>query len=195
MGALPDSVRQLLAPDPDLGVLDALDLLASELVGDIARMVPSCAVLSLRLPGLEGEIAVVVGAGGVPAPIAASVAVPLAGGYGGAVLILRATAAGAFLLLAADLDRGQRPGRAAAVLDQHLDFDAAANAQRVTAALDDQHWVSIGIGILIDRHRLTVEAADGELQRNAGEAVVSQATAARRLAASCSGRDAVGDHR
>lgn len=195
MGALPDSVRLLLALDPDPAVLDALELLASGLVRNVVRMVPSCAVLSLQLPGLEGEIAVVVGAGRVPAPITASVAVPLTGGSDAAVLVLRATEAGAFLLLAADVDLGRGPGYPPVVFDQHLDFDATANAERIAAALDDRRWVSIGIGILIDRHQLTAEEAASELKRDADEAAVSQATAARHLAASCTVLEPLGDHR
>ena len=116
-----------------------------------------------------------------PAAVLASLAVPLSAGSSGGLLILRAGEAGAFLLLADDLDGLLGPGHPPIELDEHLAWPAAANAESLGASLADLSVVDQAIGVLVDRG-LPPEAAHRELWRRVGEADTTVAAVSRAVA-------------
>jgi hypothetical protein len=170
----------LLQGDPDPGgdLAVALDRLGREVV----RAVPSCLAVTITHAGLGGEISVSTTAG--PAAVLASLAVPLSAGPAGGLVVLRAGAAGAFLLLADDLDGLLGPDHHLPVrLDEHLTWPAAAGGESLGASLADLSVVDQAIGVLVDRG-LPPEAAHRELRRRAGEAATSVAAVSRTVLAS-----------
>lgn len=96
----------LLHGDPDRGhnFVAALSWLGR----DVVLAVPSCLAVTITHARLGGEISASTVA--APAPVLASLAVPLSTVSSGGLLILRAGEAGAFLLLADDLDGLLAPG-------------------------------------------------------------------------------------
>jgi hypothetical protein len=138
----------------------------SQLSRDVAVAVPSCLAVTITLARLGREISVSTVA--APAVVLASLAVPLSAVFPGGLLILRAGEAGAFLLLADDLDGLLGPGHPPIDLDEHLAWPGAANATSLGASLADLSAVDRAIGVLIDRG-LPPEAAHRELGRRVGE--------------------------
>ena len=167
----------LLHEDPDL----ASDLAAAldRLGRDVAVAVPSCLTVSIALARPDDEISVSTTAGAAePAAVLASLAVPLSAGPAGDLLILRAAEAGAFLLLADDLDGPLRPGHPPIELDKHLSWALAASTESVA----DLRVADQAVGVLVDGGLLP-EAARRELQRRASDADTSVAAVSRELLA------------
>lgn len=169
---------RLLHADPGHGgnFLDGL----SRLSRDIARAVPSSLAVTIRAARREGEVSVSALAG--PASVLASLAVRLAAGAPADLLILRAGAAGAYLLLADGLDGLLGPQHAPAEVDKHLSwptFDIESSA----AGLADLGSIDRAIGVLVDRG-LPPEEAQRELRRRADAADRSVAAVSRELLAS-----------
>lgn len=132
-----------------------------QLSRDVAVAVPSCLAVTVTLARLGGEISVSTTA--EPGEVLASLAVPLSGG----LLVLRAGEAGAFLLLAEDLDGLLRPDRPPVHLDQHLGWPTATSGESLTTSLADLSVVDRAVGVLVDRG-LPPGAAHRELWRRAG---------------------------
>jgi hypothetical protein len=114
--------------------------------------------------------------------VLASLAVPLPGVGPAGVLVLRAAAAGAFLLLADDLDLLLEPGHPPIDIDEHLTWPPAPTSASFSAALADLHVVDQAVGVLIDRG-LPPEAARRELRRQADAADTTVAAVSRTLLA------------
>lgn len=155
----------ILQGDPDLGddLVAALDRLGREVV----RAVPSCLAVTITHAGLGGEISVSITAG--RAAVLASLAVPLSAVAAGDLVVLRAGEAGAFLLLADDLDVLLGPDHHPPVrLDEHLTWPTAANGESLAASVAGLRVVDRAIGVLVDRG-LPPEAAHRELWRRVGE--------------------------
>jgi hypothetical protein len=165
---------RLLREDSDLG--EGL----TQLSRDVALAVPSSLAVTIVLARAEHEV--VVSALAEPAPVLASLAVPLdADGVTG-LLILRAGAAGAYLLLADDLDRLLGPEQRPAELDAHLSWPAVGGGPQTTS-LAELGSIDQAIGILIAQG-LPPEEAHHELDRRAGATNATVATVSRRLVAS-----------
>jgi hypothetical protein len=130
----------------------------SRLGRDVALAVPSSLAVTIVLDRTDGEVSV--SALADPAPVLASLAVPLSAG----LLILRAGAAGAYLLLADDLRGGLGP----AETDAHLGWPAFSG-ESLAAALAELGSRNRAIGVLIGQG-LTPEDARQELDRRARDA-------------------------
>ncbi len=171
----------LLQGDPDHAgeLAAALDRLGR----DVVRAVPSCLAVTITHAGLGGEISVSTTAG--RAAVLASLAVPLSAVPTGDLVVLRAAEAGAFLLLADDLDGLLGPDHHPPVqLDEHLSWPTTtASGESLGASLADLSVVDQAIGVLVDRG-LQPEAARRELWRRAGEANTSVAAVSRAVLAS-----------
>lgn len=169
----------LLHGDPDRGhnFVAALSWLGR----DVVLAVPSCLAVTITHARLGGEISASTVA--APAPVLASLAVPLSTVSSGGLLILRAGEAGAFLLLADDLDGLLGPGHPPIDLDEHLAWPSAENAKSLCASLADLSAVDQAIGVLVDRG-LPPEAAHRELERRVGEGDTTIADVSRALLAS-----------
>ena len=169
----------ILQGDPDLGddLVAALDRLGR----DVVRAVPSCLAVTITHAGLGGEISVSTTAG--RAAVLASLAVPLSAVAAGDLVILRAREAGAFLLLADDLDVLLGPDHHPPVrLDEHLTWPTAANGESLGASLADLSVIDQAIGVLVDRG-LPPEAAHRELWRRVGETNTTVAAVSRAVLA------------
>lgn len=147
---------------------------------DVVRAVPSCLAVTITHTRSGEEVGVSMAAG--PAEVLASLAVSLSGAPGD-LLVLRAGAAGAFVLLAGDLDGLLGPDHPPARLDEHLGWPSVAGAEPLGASLADLSAVDQALGVLVDRG-LPPDAASRELGRWAGEAGTTLAAASRELLAS-----------
>jgi hypothetical protein len=173
---------RILGGDPDRG--DRLAAGLSQLGRDLAVAVPSCLAIGIILVRLGGEITVsAVARAADSAAVLASLAVPLSAGEPGDILVLRAGEAGAFLLLADDLDGLLGPGHRPIDVDRHLSLPPIGTGESLAAALADLRAVNQGIGVLLDRG-LPPEAAHWELQRRAHDANTTVGDASRVLLAS-----------
>jgi hypothetical protein len=171
--------EQLLLLHEDLAgdLAAALDRLGR----DVAVAVPSCLTVSIALARPDDEISVSTTAGAAePAAVLASLAVPLSAGPLGDLLILRAAEAGAFLLLADDLDGLLGPGHPPIELDKHLSGPLAASNESVAASVADLRVADQAVGVLVDGGLLP-EAARRELGRRASDADTSVAAVSREL--------------
>ena len=137
----------------------------NQLSRDVAVAVPSCLAVTITLARPGGEISVSTTA--EPAAVLASLALPLSAASSGGLLILRAGEAGAFMLLADDLDGMLGPGHPPIDLDQHLAWPAATGGESFTTSLADLSLVNHAVGVLVDRG-LPPRAAHRELWRRAG---------------------------
>jgi hypothetical protein len=177
---------RILGGDPDRG--DRLAAGLSQLGRDLAVAVPSCLAVSIILVRLGGEITVsALAPAADSAAVLASLAVPLSAGEPGDSLVLRAGEAGAFLLLADDLDGLLGAGHPPIDVDRHLSVPPIGTGASLAAGLADLRAVNQGTGVLIDRG-LPPEAAHRELQRRAHDANTSVGVASRALLASLSPR-------
>jgi hypothetical protein len=168
---------RILDVDPDRGIGFVEGL--SRLSRDVAIAVPSCLAVTLTVAGLGGETSISTTA--EPAPVRASLAVPLFALASSGLLILRAGAPGAFVLLADDLDGLLGAGRPPVSLDEHLAWPEAPDEESlVTTELSS---TGQAVGVLVDRG-LPPEDARRELQRRAGAADRTVAAVSRELLAS-----------
>lgn len=172
-----ERLRHLTA-DPDRA--DALATALAGLCAGVVVAVPSWTSVSimLRPPGnAEVELSMVASAEQDSAHVLSSLAVPLSDLHPGDHLIVRARAAGAFILLADEL--ASRLGRGRRILvDQHLDLppngEAAAAVFAIRSVFDQ------AIGVLIERGLAPVQARQ-YLERRAHTSGTSVAAAARSL--------------
>lgn len=170
---------RILCGDPDRGNRLAAGL--SQLGTELTVAVPSCLAVSIVPAGLGAEIIVSTPVRAAdPAAVLASLAVPLSTAEPGDVLVLRAGAAGAFLLLADDLGGLLGPGCPPIELDRHLGSPPTLTGESVAASLADLGAVNQGIGVLIDQG-WPPEAARRELQRRGDDADLSIGAAGRVL--------------
>jgi hypothetical protein len=147
----------------------------------VTLAVPSCLSVTITLVRLGGDISVsTVSGAATPAPALASLAVPLSAFPAGDLLVLRAGAAGAFLLLADDLSGLLGPGRPPVELDKHLDRPPAPSSEEFAASLVDLSVVDQAVGVLVDRG-LPPDAARRELWSRAGAAGTTVAAVSRDL--------------
>jgi hypothetical protein len=169
---------RLLHADPDHGghFLEGLGRLSR----DVALAVPSSLAVTIRAARLEGEVSV--SALAQPAAVLASLAVRLPAGAPGDLLILRAGAAGAYLLLADGLNGLLGPEHAPAEVDKHLSWPILSS-ESPAARLADLGSIDQAIGVLVDRG-LPPEEARRELQRRAETADDTIAAVSRELVAS-----------
>jgi hypothetical protein len=160
------------------------------LVRGLATGVPSCLSASIVLHRPGGDITVT-----VPAPTAeddaapvvrASLAVPLQTAAGRAVLVLQAAHAGAFVLLADDLQAQRHPRGLPALLDQHLVLPVDPSGAGLVGRLADLRVIEQAIGALIDQGWLP-EQARQELEDRARAAQLSVPDLARQLLAALPG--------
>lgn len=169
---------RMLADDPDRG-----DRLAAELdrLGrGVVLAVPSCVTVSIALARPGGDIGISIHIAAAPATVLASLAVPLSAAAPGDVLVLRASAAGAFLLLADDLDGLLGAGHPPLEVDRHLIGTSLSTTESFAASLADLSVVEQAVGVLVERG-LEPEAARRQLRRRAGEAGTTVGTAGRAL--------------
>ncbi len=169
---------RLLHADPDHGgyFLDGL----SRLSRDVALAVPSSLAVTIRAARLEGEVSV--SALAEPATVLASLAVRLPAGAPGDLVILRAGAAGAYLLLADGLNGLLGPEHPPAEVDKHLSWPTHSS-ESPAAGLADLGSIDQAIGVLVGRG-LPPEEARRELQRRADAADRTVAAVSRELLAS-----------
>ncbi len=173
---------RILCGDPDRG--DRLTAGLGQLGRDLAVAVPSCLAVSIVLVRLGDEIVIsMVASATNSAAVLASLAVPLSAGEPGDLLVLRAGEAGAFLLLADDLDGLLGPGHRPIDVDRHLRMPPVGTSESLAVALADLRAVNQGIGVLLDRG-FPPDAAHRELQRRAHDANTTVGVASRVLLAS-----------
>jgi hypothetical protein len=178
-----ERLRHLTA-DPDRA--EGLAAALSGLCVDVEVAVPSWMSVSIVLASLSDadvEVAIVAPGGQDGARVFSSLAVPLSELDPGDQLIIRARAAGAFLLLADDL-AGRLGGARPIVVDRHL--DSSASGETAAAMFAGLSVVDQAIGVLLDRG-LSPPQARQDLQRRAQASGVSVAAAARSLLATVSG--------
>lgn len=147
---------------------------------DVALSVPSSVAVTILLARAESEISV--SALAEPTTVLASLAVPLQAGAVTGVLILRASAAGAYLLLADDLNGLLEPDHQPPEMDAHLSWPTVSS-ESLTASLAELASIDQAIGVLIDQG-IPPEPARHELERRANAANSTIATISRDLVAS-----------
>ena len=157
--------KQLRLLQGDLAPAGDLAAGLHQLGRDVAVAVPSCLAVTITLARLGGEISVSTTA--EPAAVLASLAVPLSAVSSGSLLVLRAGEAGAFVLLADDLDGVLGPGHSPIDVDQHLAWPTATGGESFTTSLADLSLVNHAVGVLVDRG-LPPRAAHRELWQRAG---------------------------
>jgi hypothetical protein len=143
---------------------------------DITIAVPSSLAVTVLLARMGGEVSV--SALAEPGTVLASLAVPLHAGASTGQLILRAGTAGAYLLLADDLNGRLGPNQRPVEVDTHLSWPNLGGESLAELGPIDQ-----AIGILINRG-VPPEQARQELERRAGAADSTVATISRDLVAS-----------
>jgi hypothetical protein len=183
-----EQLRQLTV-DPDRA--DALAAALSELCVAVEVAVPSWTSVSIVLTSsksadIDADIEVAVLAPGVKdgGQVSSSLAVPLSEVDPGDHLVVRAGAAGAFLLLADDLASGLGGARPI-VVDRHL--DPPPDGEITAEMVGGLGVVDQAIGFLLDRG-LSPPQARRDLERQARACGVSIVAAARSLLETVSGR-------
>jgi hypothetical protein len=177
---------RLLIDEPGPG--DKLAVGLSRLGRDVALAVPSFLAASIVLARMGGEISISTIEGAAePAGALASLAVPLSAATFGDepcdVLVLRAAAAGAFLLLADDLDGLLGPDHPPIDVDKHLSWPPTPTTESFAASLADLRVVDQAVGVLVDRG-LHPDAARRELRGRAGDADTTVSVVSRAVLAS-----------
>lgn len=167
--------------------LDRADMAVqlSRLAGGVLVEVPSCLAVSIELSrhGIPLAATVLSPAArpvrGRPAALA-SLAIPLLAGDGGSALVLRASAAGAFVLLADDLTALIGPGDGPIELDQHLELPASEPGELLAKSLAWVRLIDRAVGMLIG-DGWEPAAAELELHRRAADAGGTVSAVAERL--------------
>jgi len=144
---------------------------------DVALAVPSSLAVTILLDRQGSEVCI--SALTEPAAVLASLAVRLPGGVHDHLLILRAGAPGAYLLLAEDLRALLGPDHPSAVLDGHLSWPPLSGGSLATA-LADLRSINQAIGVLTDRG-FPPSDARRELQRRATAGNRTVAAVSRQL--------------
>jgi hypothetical protein len=178
-----EQLRHLTA-DPDRA--EGLAAALSGLCVNVEVAVPSWMSVSIVLASAKAadvEVVIVAPGGEDEAEARSSLAVPLSEVDSPDQLIVRAGAAGAFLLLAHDLASGLGGARPI-VVDRHLAPPASGEA--AAAMFAGLSVVDQAIGVLLDRG-LSPPQARQDLERRARAYGVSVAVAARSLLATVSG--------
>jgi hypothetical protein len=175
------------ADDPTAGLSDG-ELIAglSRLSRDVLAVVPSCLAVWIRFTRLGIDVGVPAPADGAPllpdAEVRASMALPLrAAGFDG-VLVLQASAPGAFALLADDIATLLGSARELPELDAHLSPVAESPGSALAGSLADVRLLDRALGVLIDQG-WPPETGEEELHRRAAAAGVPVAAVAERLLA------------
>jgi hypothetical protein len=155
---------------------------------EVVAVVPSCVAVSIAVNRL-GIDAVITGpiAGPLPMPrvgqISSSLALSLPVAGSGCVLVLQASAPGAFLSLAEHLTAVLGSGRSSPELDAHLAPLAASTGPVLAEALAELSLLDRALGVLIG-HGWPPEDGERELHRRAAMAGLTMAAVAKRLLAS-----------
>jgi hypothetical protein len=184
--------RQHGGPDGD-GVRTARSADGEPIAGlgrlsrEVVAVVPSCVAVSIALGRLGIDVVITVptsGADPMPrtAQVLASLALPLPVGGVGCVLVLQASAPGAFVLLAEDLDTLLAGGQQPPELDAHLAPLAASTGCALAASLAEMSLLDRALGVLIDQG-WPPEAGQRELHRRASAAGLTVTALADRLLA------------
>ena len=161
------------------------------LARDLAFEVPSCLSVSIVLSRPNSEITISRPAatlvGDDAQVVLASLGVPLTTATGGAVLLLQAAHAGAFVLLADDLVGQRDPQAPPLLVDQHLVLRADPDGGGLSAELADLRVLEQAVGALIDQGWLPAQARH-ELDDRARTAQLSAPRIARQLLAALPGQ-------
>jgi hypothetical protein len=151
----------------------------------VLAAVPSCLAVTIAVTRLGVDVPLTVLAADatrdhVSVPVLASLAVPLpAAGFGG-ILVLQASAPGAFQLLAADLGKSWGSDRPRVRLDEHLRIPPASTGATVAAVLVELQRLNRALGVLIGQGWLP-EAGERELHRRAAATGTTVAAVSDRL--------------
>jgi hypothetical protein len=154
----------------------------------VVAVVPSCVAVSIALSRLGIDVVITVpisGADLMPraTELLSSLALSLPAAGLGCVLVLQASAPGAFVLLAEDLAALLGSGHLPPELDAHLAPLAVSTGSALAESLADLSLLDRALGVLIDRG-WSPEAGERELRRRASAAGLTVAGVAERLLAS-----------
>src|SRR4051794_23458093 len=152
---------------------------------EVVAMVPSCVTVSIALSHLGIDVVITVPTSGAdamprPAAVLASLALPLPSAGVGCVLVLQASAPGAFVLLAEDLAALLTGGHQPPELDAHLAPLAASTGSALAASLAELSLLDRALGVLLDQG-WAPEAGERELHRRASAAGVTVTAVAEQL--------------
>jgi hypothetical protein len=170
---------------PADGALTAqLDRLGREVVA----VVPSCVGVSIAVSRLGIDVVItlpIAGAHLMPrvTEVLSSLALSLPAAGVGCVLVLQASAPGAFVLFAEDLAPLLGSGHQPPELDAHLAPRAASSDSALAESLADLSLLDRALGVLIDQG-WSPEAGERELHRRASAAGLTVTGVAERLLAS-----------
>jgi hypothetical protein len=151
---------------------------------EVLVAVPSCMAVAITLSRLGVHVVVTGPAGGSArvdraTQVLASLALPLRAAFG-SVLVLQASAHGAFALLAGDLAALRGSGLPQPVLDEHLSPLAASPDSALAASFADLRLLDRALGVLIEQG-WPPEVGEEELRRRAAAEGVTVAAVADRL--------------
>jgi hypothetical protein len=155
---------------------------------EVVAVVPSCVAVSIAASRLRIDVVITLPIAGVDlrpqvTEVRSSLALSLPAAGVGCVLVLQASAPGAFVLLAEDLaallGRGQQPPE----LDAHLAPLTASTDPALAGSLAELSLLDRALGVLIHQG-WPPEAAEAELHRRAAIAGLTLAALAERLLAS-----------
>ena len=171
------------AAPSDGALTDAL----SRLCRDLVAVVPSCLAVSIAFSRLGVEVVITTDtSGGAPhgdTEVLASLALPLPTAGLNGVLVLQASAPGAFGLLADDLVTLLGSGHRPPELDAHLVPLTASTDSALAGSLAELSVLDRALGVLIGQG-WPPESAEAELHRRAAIAGLTVAAVAERLLAS-----------
>jgi hypothetical protein len=148
---------------------------------EVVAVVPSCVAVAIAVSRLGVDVVITVPAGGAArvhraTEVLASLALPLSAAGFGSVLVLQASAPGAFVLLADDLAALLGSGHPPPELDLHLGPLSSSTG----GALADLRLLDRALGVLIGQG-WAPQAAEEELRRRAAAAGLTVAEVAERL--------------
>jgi hypothetical protein len=159
---------------------------------EVVAVVPSCVAVSIALSRLGVDVLItapITGPVAAPEPtprvvlISSSLALSLPAAGSGSVLVLQASAPGAFLLLAEHLTALLGSGHPSPELDAHLAPLGASTGPVLAEALAELSLLDRALGVLIG-HGWPPEEGEQELHRRAAAAGLTVAAVAERLLAS-----------
>jgi hypothetical protein len=180
------------SPQPDASAAapadGALSAQLHRLSREVVAVVPSCVAVSIAVSrlGINVEITLpIAGAHLMPraTEVLSSLALSLPAAGSGCVLVLQASAPGAFVLLAEDLAALPGCGQQPPELDAHLAPLTSSTGPALAGSLAELSLLDRAIGVLIGQG-WPPEAAEAELHRRAAVAGLTVAAVAERLLAS-----------